>query len=893
MIELTLLGLQSVRGTDGREFGSLPAQPKRFALLAYLAVSGGGGYHRRDTLAAMFWPDLDQFAARRALRNTLYHLREAIGDGVLIARGDDALTIDSAVLTCDVTKLGAALAEGRHEEAVDLYRGELLAGMHFANAGEAFEEWLTRERARVVEQVVRALGALVEREERTGNAGAAAYWAQRACALLPDDESWLRRAMSHLDNAGDRAGALRLCETFARRLSEEFNSKPSPATTTLASRIRAGELPAVQRPLPPPRIEIPSTAVVEDHPVTVRSKNSEQSSVLPGNTIPSSTAQTETSPRVLPPDESRRSRSHGALWALALVASAASIALVVRAANHAHAQTSTHARVLVDAFENRTGDPKLDVLGRMAEDWISQGLLRTQLVDVVDPRVVFVQGSSPNGAAVDPVALAHKTGAAFVVVGSYYRASDSVLFQASLIDARLGKIVRVIGPVVMGQATAVGVLDELRSRVMTALASVIENHGWESVGRGGEVPPFEAYQAYLEGYDAWWHGDGRRAETLFLDASHRDPAFTDAGVAVAMAASNYGACSVVDSLAHAFDAASRHLDRIQRLSLQIAVAHCHGRNDEMLRLTLERAELAPRTSGFLLSAAAAADWANQPKRALEILQQIDPQTDLAWSTDSSHFAYWSGITEALHRLGNHRDELKYAERVPSVAPLTRAWLKGSALAALQRPEEALAMVDTALTLQTEATINIGLAPYMTGRPEYSSTPAWIAVWIARELAVHGDTAASRKAATRALAWYRGRTTEERSTVEERLVAVWSLELMGSYAEAEQMLRALIAEDGTNVDFKGVLGGIAAERGDTALADSLDGWLAHQSGDVVSWSASYYRARNAALLGRRDVAVARMRDALDEGIWLTYVHIDPAFATLRQRADFVSLTAPKD
>jgi len=34
MIELTLLGLQTVRDSNGRELGSLAAQPKRFALLA-------------------------------------------------------------------------------------------------------------------------------------------------------------------------------------------------------------------------------------------------------------------------------------------------------------------------------------------------------------------------------------------------------------------------------------------------------------------------------------------------------------------------------------------------------------------------------------------------------------------------------------------------------------------------------------------------------------------------------------------------------------------------------------------------------------------------------------------------------------------------------------------
>src|SRR5512146_637845 len=110
MFDLTLLGLHAVRGPGGREIHSLPAQPKRFALLAYLALGEGDGYHRRDTLAAMFWPDLDQFAARRALRNTLYHLRDALGEGVIVTRGDDAVSIDPALLTCDVRMLRDAVA---------------------------------------------------------------------------------------------------------------------------------------------------------------------------------------------------------------------------------------------------------------------------------------------------------------------------------------------------------------------------------------------------------------------------------------------------------------------------------------------------------------------------------------------------------------------------------------------------------------------------------------------------------------------------------------------------------------------------------------------------------------------------------------------------------------
>ena len=84
-------------------------------------------------------------------------------------------------------------------------------------------------------------------------------------------------------------------------------------------------------------------------------------------------------------------------------------------------------RVLVAVFDNRTGDTTLQSLGRMTQDWIAQGILRMNLVDLVDPRAVFVQGRTAAGAAVDPVTLARRTGATMVISGSYYRTGDTLL----------------------------------------------------------------------------------------------------------------------------------------------------------------------------------------------------------------------------------------------------------------------------------------------------------------------------------------------------------------------------------------------------------------------------------------------------------------------------------
>lgn len=877
MFELTLLGLHAVRGPDGRELPSLAAQPKRFALLAYLAIAGGEGYHRRDSLAAMFWPDLDQFAARRALRNTLYHLRVALGDGVIVARGDDAVSIDGAALTCDVNKLSDAVHAGRYDEAIEWYRGELLAGIHFANSGQAFEEWLSHERREVGALVMRALRGLVEREESSGNLTAATYWAQRACTIAPDDEGWLRRAMSLLHAGGETAGALRLYETCARRLATEFDAAPSAETNALAARIRSGGETASARvePVPQPTPDVDSPQAY--------APRAEASLVVP----PSDAAVAVPAARRIAP------------WKRASLLATALGAAGVLAALGAHAASARHptapaqrTRVFVAVFDNRTGNAQLQSLGRMTQDWLASGIMRTRLVDVVDPRAALTLRRADTDTTGNLMALARRVGAALVVSGSYYAANDTLIFQSGITEARTGRIVRVVGPILSSVRTPVAALNELRSRVMTALASSVDAHATQGLVGSEEIPLFDAYQLYVEGYDAYWHGNGARAESLFLQAARRDTGFVAASIAASAAAANYSNCPLVDSIARVLDSRKQSVDRVGQLSLRIEGARCHGRNDEMLRFALERADLESNTSSDKITVAAAALWANRPEETVKLLERIDPTVDLAWSTDSTHMDYWGELAEALHLLGRNREELAVADRAPASAPLGRAWMRACALAALSRPAEVIALLDSALALPPEPALYNGLAPSTEGRPQYTATAGWVANWVSRELLVHGDTAASRQAAMRAIVWYRSRPIAERSTMEERLVASWSFEMMGEYTEAERLVRQLLADDSSNVDFRGELAGLAVERGDTALADSLDRWLAAQPVARVGWSASVYRARAAALAGRLADAVGFTRDALNAGAWPRWIHLEPALAALRTRRDFVAMTAPR-
>lgn len=127
MVFLRLFGSVELQSDCDHELRAVLAQPKRLALLAYLAAARPTGFHRRDTLLGLFWPELDQERGRAALRQAIYTLRQALGSDVIITRGDADIAINREALTSDVVQFRARLA-GEPANAVTLYRGDLLNG---------------------------------------------------------------------------------------------------------------------------------------------------------------------------------------------------------------------------------------------------------------------------------------------------------------------------------------------------------------------------------------------------------------------------------------------------------------------------------------------------------------------------------------------------------------------------------------------------------------------------------------------------------------------------------------------------------------------------------------------------------------------------------------------
>src|SRR3989442_1916179 len=117
MIESRFLGILHLIDAGGRGAKGLPTRPRRLALLAYLAAATPRGLHRRDSLLALFWPELDQEHARAALRQALHVVRGSLGSDLVLTRGDEEIGLDFDRLWCDVVAFDEAVAAGTDREA--------------------------------------------------------------------------------------------------------------------------------------------------------------------------------------------------------------------------------------------------------------------------------------------------------------------------------------------------------------------------------------------------------------------------------------------------------------------------------------------------------------------------------------------------------------------------------------------------------------------------------------------------------------------------------------------------------------------------------------------------------------------------------------------------------
>lgn len=190
------------------------------------------------------------------LRVVLSSLRKHLRDYLLITRDtasinpEMACDLDVTVFDEDLSFAGGMERKtdkltpdviSRIEQAVDLYKGEFLAGFFVEQASE-FDTWMVVERERLHHLVLDGLGKLVRWEMEGGAYTAGIQNASRWIQLDPLSETAYRQMMRMLAFSGQRGEALKQYQRCQQILLNELDVEPDIRTTALYEQIKDGGL---------------------------------------------------------------------------------------------------------------------------------------------------------------------------------------------------------------------------------------------------------------------------------------------------------------------------------------------------------------------------------------------------------------------------------------------------------------------------------------------------------------------------------------------------------------------------------------------------------------------------------------------------------------------------
>ena len=550
-------------------------------------------------------------------------------------------------------------------------------------------------------------------------------------------------------------------------------------------------------------------------------------------------------------------------------------------------------RVVVAAFANRTADSSLALLGRQAAEWISRGVQLTGLLEVADPAGVPPQGA---GAAADGTrSLAIATGSGLVVWGTVDSRGDHIELSAHITDARRGEFLLDLDPVPTDRADPRPALITLRQRLMAGLAQAVDERfndpGWVA----GQPPRYEAYVAFATGLDIGYNRvDLPDAIRYYYRAAALDSSYALPLIHAALAFYYLGACDSTEALDRRLRRMA--LTRSEEWQVDRELAWCHGDLQGAYQLSRRLVDAMPGSavmSSALSRDALAVDRPGEALAQSERFDSIPPSL-------RERRAYYGNVATAYHWVGDHGRELEAARRMVQNGATTLHQLEGQrielmALAALGRVREVNERLDAVASASTPASA-------LATDPPSQRYPGTVMRETALELATHGHEREGRAVLDREMAWLASRPAEEQTNDYVRFEWAQTLYAAGFGDSARRVAEPLARAHPRNANYLGLIGVLAAQRGDRSQAEQTDSAL--RALEEPLSTAAFWRAGIAARLGDRARAVAFLSRARSEGWWLFQnalnrrywnilgPHVEPSFEALRGYGPFEALVRPK-
>ena len=578
-----------------------------------------------------------------------------------------------------------------------------------------------------------------------------------------------------------------------------------------------------------------------------------------GGTAPHIAASVVTTPHVTSSGAARNGASRK------LIALAAGILVLALGGWYASTRLRTpdisERRIAVAPFENLTGDPQFDVVGRMAADWLSQGIARAESVEVVATlAVTSAMADAPRGTNPVPL-LARATRASVVITGTIYPQGDSLRLQAAVIDAKTDREILSLDPVSAPKTDPMQAIESLRERLVGAIA-VGADTGRNRLMR---APRFSAYQEYLRG------------EALFARSQAQALPYFERAIGLdSMLVPAYLYAAVVHSNVNRWDSAevvtlrvARFKDRFtpfEHAMFAWAEANLSG-SDERQLTSAQDVVARDSLPGFLYLIGLHANALLKPQVALNAL--------LASDSAMVAVGWWQQVTvlaNAYHGLGRHEEELAMLRGRRRQFPSSTT-IPARDLRALGRKEEALALTDTLLRGITNYAGDGIVAAIAAGALEFH--------------AHHGDTATAHEMSRRIVRWFRSKPNANPGPGRLAQEGRAFLQL-GELDSAEAVFRRWATRGGTDVAPHGHLGLVLALKGDSARARAIADSLGTAKQKWLFGLHTHWRAAILGAMGEREAALRLLQQSLVEGQNRSSLHTSLQFRSLRGYPPFEAL-----
>jgi tetratricopeptide (TPR) repeat protein/TolB-like protein len=520
---------------------------------------------------------------------------------------------------------------------------------------------------------------------------------------------------------------------------------------------------------------------------------------------------------------------------------------------------SVRVPIAVAAFVNETGDQSLDTWGRLAGDWITEGLHAMGTIGVVPWQTSLkaselIQEERAQSHPVDPVAVLHdETGAGTVITGSYYQVGDSLQFHAEVADAVVGRVLTSLAPITVARNAPEAAISELRQRLMGMVALSRDNRLTPATGQVRRPPRYEAYQAFDRGLSRSREQEYEQALPEYLRAFALDSEFVSALLSAATASWNLGHIEQVDSLLKAIKSREALLTDYQRVKVDALAARLAGDGQAELVEARQAAASAPASQSVYNLADLALDI-DRPQEALDALRTLDPDRGemRGWAP------YWNNLTHALHLLGMHAEELKAARELLQRYPDRRSGLVFEVRALAAAGDTA--GVDQALSAGETLPPNT-----------YWSQGAALTV-AGEELQAHGYGQVGWRYLTRAVSWLDRQLAQTPDDRSHRYWLASALYDLGDWRRSLRVSRGLATEFPDRLDYRG-LAAVAAARLGLPVADSfIARFRPHERGEVA-----LLKARIATIRSNPEAALGLYSEATTLGVdGLPWIHASAAY-----------------